>query len=418
MNPQSLPTAETIAIGTELTIGQVLDTNTAYAAAGLERLGFRVVCTRAVPDDWALMRHAMEEALGRSLVTIVTGGLGPTKDDFTKAVLHEIFGGELVEDARTLRAVEERLRRLGIEMLQSNHDQCLVPSTCEVLHNDFGTAPGMVFRRGEHLLVSLPGVPYEMEGLFRERVTPLLQSLTSGARFHRTVSLYGTPESTLAEELKDWESSLAPVFSLAYLPSPQGIRLRLTGNGVATPEMHQLADLRLAELEKLLGDRIFGHGEEDMPMALARMLRAGGRSLATAESCTAGRLGALLTAEPGASHFYRGGVVAYSDDAKLRLLGLDAQRLAREGAVSQWTAEAMARAVRERLGADYGLATTGLMGPEGDGTDTPVGTLWVAWAGARGVGSRRVTMGNLRRVNLERSAFLALNSLRLFMLGE
>lgn len=409
--------AEIIAIGTELTIGQVLDTNSHYLARGLDALGFRVESIQAIPDDWGAMKAAIEQALGRSRVTVVTGGLGPTGDDFTKEVLQEVFGGEWLEDAETLEAIGARLQRRGLEMSERNRAQAMIPSSCQVLQNRLGTAPGMLFARGEHVLISLPGVPMEMQALFEEKVRPAIAPLSEGGRYHRTLNLYGTAESYLADELEEWEASLAPDFSLAYLPSAGGIRLRITGKGETSGRLQELGEARVEALRAILGTRLYGEESDTLATAVGRLLKAQGKTVATAESCTAGRMGALLTEACGASAYYRGGVIAYSNAAKQELLGVPREVLEQSLAVSAETAEAMARGVRSRLKADYGLSTTGLVGPEGDGTDVPVGTVWVGWADATGAGSTRLYVNGTREINMDRAAQHALNYMRLKLLG-
>lgn len=410
--------AKIVAVGTELTIGQVQDTNAHYLARELDAAGVQVVGIEVVPDDREAMRRVFEDSVSRNEITVVTGGLGPTADDFTKFVLQEMFGGEWREDAATRAAVVDYFARRGKQASPRNCSQARVPSSCEVLFNRLGTAPGMLFRRGEHWLISLPGVPFEMRAMFAEVVQPLIAARTKAHHFHRTLQVYGIAESDLADKLRAWEAGLAPEFTLAYLPSPESIRLRISAVGAASEETAARAEKHVGELKCILGSLLFGEGEESLASVVGRLLLAGQSTVATAESCTGGGVSRALVSVPGASAYVRGGLVAYSTAVKEEWLGVSPEQIADCGVGSGEVAEAMAQGARRAFGTDYAVSTTGVLGPQGDGSCTPVGTLWVGVSGPRGVRAVRYSVCSTREVSMARSVSHALNALRLYLLGE
>lgn len=410
--------AQIIAVGTELTIGQVQDTNAHYLSRELDAIGVRVVGIEVIPDERRIMRQAFEESVSRNEITIVTGGLGPTADDFTKFVLHEMFGGEWREDRATLAAVVDYFARRGMEASPRNRSQAQVPSSCSVLFNRLGTAPGMLFRRADNWLFSLPGVPFEMRAMFAESVQPLIASRSNAHHFHRTLQIYGIAESDLADKLQTWEQELAPEFTLAYLPSPESIRLRISGVNNETPNMAEHAEKKVIEARKILGSLLFGEGEESLASAVGKLLHSRDASVATAESCTGGGVCRAMVSVPGASAYVRGGIVAYSNAVKEQALGVPTDLLADCGAASGEVAKAMAMGARRALDAHYAISTTGVLGPQGDGTCTPIGTLWVGISGPQGERAVKYTLRATREVSIARSVSHALNTLRLYILGE
>jgi nicotinamide-nucleotide amidase len=408
-------TAEIITIGDELLIGQVLDTNSAWIAKRLNDNGLRVVRRVSVGDTREAISAAVDEALRVADVTVMTGGLGPTKDDITKQTLAAMFGCGMVVHAPT----EERNRRViaarGFDYNALNRAQALVPECCEVLMNEHGTAPGMWFERDGHVLVALPGVPFEMQRLMEDKVLPRLhKELSLNEIAHKTLVTTGIAESMLAERIASWEDALPEHLHLAYLPGPSGVRLRLSAYGVAGAAAE--IDARFAELESLLGTLVIGYGDgATAQAAVARMLTERGQTLAVAESCTGGALAALFTAMAGASEYFRGGAVTYGNEIKERLLGVE---ISPEGAVSQSVAEQMAAGARRVFGVDYAIATTGIAGPGGGSEEKPVGTVWIAVAHPTGVISKKFTFGNLRAVNIERASTAAANMLRVLLLAK
>jgi nicotinamide-nucleotide amidase len=407
-------TAEIITIGDELLIGQVLDTNSAWIAKRLNDSGLRVVRRVSVGDTREAITAAADEALRSAGVTVMTGGLGPTKDDITKQTLAAMFGCEMAVHAPTEECNRRVIAARGFDYNALNRAQALVPECCEVLTNEHGTAPGMWFERDGHVLVALPGVPFEMQRLMDDEVLPRLRKrLKINDITHKTLVTTGIAESMLAERIAPWEEALPEHLHLAYLPGPSGVRLRLSAYGVAGAAAE--IDARFAELEPLLGTLVVGYGDgATAQAAVARMLAERGQTLAVAESCTGGALAAIFTAMAGASEYFRGGVVAYTNTVKEQLLGVE---IGPEGAVSQSVAEQMAAGARRIFGTDHAIATTGVAGPDGGTEENPVGTVWIAVAHPDGVVSRKFTFGNLRAVNIERASSAAANMLREHLLA-
>lgn len=405
--------ASLITIGDELLIGQVVDTNSSRIALLLNEAGIVVAAKQTVGDDRDAMREAIEGALGRFDVVITTGGIGPTRDDITKQVVAEIFGCGMVRHEATYLYNEQMLAARGVEYNELNRLQSMVPACAAVLPNPNGTAPGLWFERGGHILVVLPGVPFEMEALMADEVLPRLRPLAGNAGIvHRTMITSGIAESVLAERIAAWEDALPAEVKLAYLPSPAGVKLRLSAYGVDTAAAGALIAARFGELEKIIPRYVVGYGDESPESYAARLLTERGLTLAVAESCTGGRIASRFTAIEGASAYLLCGVVAYSNQAKENILGVSPESLARHGAVSREVAIQMAEGVRRISGADYALATTGIAGPGGGTDEKPVGTVWIALATAGGTVAECFRYGRLRAQNIERSATQAINMLR------
>ncbi len=407
---------DVITIGDEILIGQIVDTNSATIAQLLGDVGVRVERRLTVGDNGEAIAEAVREAMRRAPIVIITGGLGPTKDDITKHTLAELFGSRLILHEATYRVVEEMMRRRGIEFNKLNQGQALVPECAEVLPNRNGTAPGMWFEHEGGVVISLPGVPFEMEALMREEVVPRIRDhFALRSVVHRTMITYGLAESMLAERIAPWEDALPDYLHLAYLPSPRQLRLRLSAYEVE--ESVALAEIQrqFTALEELLGEIVVGYGEDTVASAVARMLCERGETLACAESCTGGALSSRFTAEAGASAYFVGSVVAYSNDVKIDLLGVQPEAIAKYGAVSAVVAEQMAEGVRRACNSDYAIATTGIAGPDGGTPEKPVGTVWIGVATPDGVSSMLYKGGNLRSINIERAATTAINMLRLHL---
>jgi nicotinamide-nucleotide amidase len=369
---------ELLTIGTELLLGFTLDTNGAFAGRELAERGLRVVRRTSVADTPEAIRAAVEEALRRTGAVIITGGLGPTRDDITKKTVADIFGVPLEFQAPLWDALVERYRRFGRVPVESNRSQAEVPRGATVIPNRWGSAPGLWLEGGPGLVVMLPGVPLEMRNLLTTEVIPRLAG-RGGAAVIRSRLLRTTAigESVLAERLGDIEREIAPV-TLAYLPDQVGVDLRLTAWDLAPDD----ADARLAAAAELIraraGAHLFGEGNDDLAAVLLAALRRAEVKLAVAESCTGGLLGGRITAVPGSSEAFLGGVVAYDNAVKVAALGVPPELIERHGAVSEQVAMAMARGVRERLGAGAAIAVTGIAGPGGGTEEKPVGTVWFA----------------------------------------
>lgn len=409
--------AEIITIGDEILIGQIVDTNSAWISERLNGIGIRVASRISVGDEEDAIADAVTDALNSADIVITTGGLGPTKDDITKTTLARLFGCEMKQDRATFERNERMLKARGIDYNGLNRSQAMIPDCCDALANPNGTAPGMWFDRGEHVLISLPGVPFEMKSLMDEEVIPRLKShFDLGKVTHKTLVTFGLAESILAQTLTDWENALPPDLHLAYLPSPSGIRLRLSAYDVRNAESQ--IDARFAELEKIIPAYVVGYGDATVQSAAAETLTRRGETLAVAESCTGGAVSARFTAMAGASDYFRAGIVSYTNEAKIGILGVSADDVARYGAVSQTVAEQMAAGARRITGADYAIATTGIAGPTGGTEENPVGTVWIAVAHPGGVVSRRFVFGHLRDQNIERASAAAINLLRLTLINR
>ena len=410
--------ASLITIGDELLIGQVVDTNSAWMAQQLNDAGIWVQRRVAVGDDAGAIRLALDQEGALSKIILITGGLGPTADDITKPVLAEYFGGRLIVDQATLDHVrflfEKVFRRPG-PMLERNLKQAEVPDVCTVLFNRIGTAPGMWFEKEGRVYVSMPGVPIEMKGLMQEEVLPRLRARFVTPRIeHRTVFTIGAGESMIAETLVGFEAALPGEIKLAYLPHYGMVRLRLTATNVDSGEL----DAQFAALCALVQDITVVAEDLSMEEYVGRLLMERGKTLATAESATGGNLAHLVTGVPGSSHWYMGSIVSYDTSVKESLLGVPHDLIESEGVVSEAVVARMVKGLLDRIGADYGLATTGIMGPDGGTPETPVGTVWV------GVGNREKVRTQLfkfrfnRSTNIQLTSVNALNLLRLFVLED
>ncbi len=375
--------ATIITIGDEILIGQIVDTNSASISKHLNGAGITVEEKTSIGDEAKQIEATLHRALQSSQVVIITGGLGPTKDDITKHTLARIFNSPMHEDERVCEHVRTMLERRGIWFNDLNRGQAMVPDCCTVLFNAYGTAPGMWFEtESGGVVISLPGVPFEMEHLMEDEVMPRLKArFALRANVHRTMITAGLPESMLAERIAEWEDALPEWVKLAYLPSPNIVRLRLSAynqeDGEATRAM---IDELFDKLYDIIPQHIVGFEEATMQALVHDILCKRGLTLATAESCTGGTIASRFTAMAGASAYFLGGVVAYANEAKRDILGVDYDDIMKHGAVSECVARQMAEGVRRITGADYAIATTGIAGPTGGSEAKPVGTVWMAVA--------------------------------------
>ncbi|MDR0766327.1 MAG: CinA family nicotinamide mononucleotide deamidase-related protein [Odoribacteraceae bacterium] len=395
-----------ITIGDELLLGQVQDTNSRFIAGRLTRAGLEVVETRSIPDRAGRIAEVLDEALARAGVVVMTGGLGPTRDDVTKRVLAGYFHSRLVEDTAVLTWVEELTGQRGGEMNEGNRGQALLPEGCRVLHNPRGTAPGMWFEREGKVVVALPGVPFEMEYLMDHEVVPALRELFPDAMLdYRVVKVYGIAESALSSRLSGFEDRLPPSLGLAYLPSPGLVKLRLTARGEGIGLLDGWLDGLTGELS---GTRFTVGEESGAARELGEWLSRAGENLSVAESCTGGEVAREITLVPGASAYFKGGVVAYSNEVKATLLGVSRESLARHGAVSEAVVTEMADGVRRLTGTGYAVAISGIAGPGGGSPEKPVGTVWIAVATPRGTVARVFHFPFTRERNVARAAMKAI----------
>lgn len=411
--------AEIITIGDEILIGQIVDTNSAWMAEQLNLNGIEVYQVTSVHDDHSHILQALADAERRTDLVLLTGGLGPTKDDITKKALCDYFGCGMRLDLPTLGHVVDLLSKRNIKINQLNHDQALVPEVAEALHNANGTAPGMWFEKNDTIFVAMPGVPYEMTGIMEDQVLPRLrQNGKVRSIYHQTVLVYGIPESMLAERLEPWETALPPFVKLAYLPSQLMIRLRLSAYGTSMEQLKPEVERQVRLLEQIIPDHIFGYNNDTLSAITGKLLTAAGTMVAVAESCTGGYIAHQYTAVPGSSAYFKGGVVAYSNDVKMNLLGVKSETLETFGAVSRETATEMVLGVKKALGTDYAIATTGIAGPDGGSPEKPVGTVWIAVSGRHETLTECFRFQHNRERNIQRSAQTALNMLRLLLVSE
>jgi len=413
--------AEILCIGDELLIGQTINTNAGWLGQQLNSIGIRVARTTVIADDKHEIRAALDELSARSQLIIITGGLGPTKDDITKKTLCEYFESTLVVHQPTLDRVTEFFASKNIPLLEMNKQQALVPANCTVVDNTRGTAPGMWIEKSGVVIISMPGVPYEMKGIMDDGLLDKLKlHFNQPDIVHRTILTMGIGESMLADKIIDWEDSLAEHnIRLAYLPSPGMVKLRMSGYEVESGEkLNAVLDTKEAELIQLVGSYIFGHGKETLEEIVGRLLSKNNKTLSIAESCTGGNLSKLITSIPGSSQYYLGSVTSYQNEIKTNLLGVKSALIAEKGVVSREVAEQMAMGVRSLMNADFALATTGIAGPEGGSPEAPIGTVCIAVAGPSGVESATFKFGINRHRNIEMSSNTALNMLRKEILGS
>jgi nicotinamide-nucleotide amidase len=413
-------TAEIIAIGDELLIGQTVNTNAAWLGEQLNAIGIKVHRSVVISDNRQEIVAALDEASARSNIIIMTGGLGPTKDDITKHTLCDYFQTELVINEEALGRITDFFERRGLPMLEVNRQQAAVPAVCTVIHNFKGTACGMWFERGDRVFISMPGVPYEMKGMMEEEVFGKLATFYHRPVIrHRTILTTGVGESFLANQLVEWEKMLEDrKIALAYLPSPGMVKLRMSSYGENGRDVE--ADFRECEqeLHRLVGEHIYGYDKDTLQEIVGQLLRSEGETLAIAESCTGGTLARMLTSVPGASDYFIGGAIAYSNKVKTELLSVEEDMIHQKNVVSREVAEEMALGARRRFASDWAISTTGVAGP-GGGTDThPVGLIYVAVAGSNGCKSIELKLGKRRESNMDMASFAGLNLLRKEILAQ
>jgi len=404
--------AEIITIGDELLIGQVIDTNSAWVAEQLNMIGIRVHQITSISDNEEHILQTFKEASSRVQLILITGGLGPTKDDITKQTLCKYFDTSLVFSEKAYKNVEKLFYHRGVAVTEINRLQAMVPANCKVLPNVNGTAPGMWFEKDDCIYVSMPGVPFEMKAIMEQEVIPLLLHKQNQVIIHRTILTEGVGESMLASIIEPWEDSLPEFIKLAYLPQPGMVRLRLTAYGTDRNVLQEAINKAEEELFPLAGKYIFGFDDDTMESVAGQLLRQKGMTLSTAESCTGGNIAQLITSIAGSSDYFKGSMVAYSNEIKEKLLGVPHQTLLVHGAVSEQTVIAMAQGIRERFATDYSIAVSGIAGPGGGTEEKPVGTTWIAVATPTGTVARKFLLGDHRGRNIRKASLAALNMLR------
>jgi nicotinamide-nucleotide amidase len=405
--------AEIITIGDEILIGHTIDTNSAWIGQRLNELGVEVIQIRSISDSRSDIIQALNHLHPHTRLVLITGGLGPTKDDLTKKTLADYFRKPLIFDPSVFENIEAIFKQIGRNLSQLNRDQALVPEGCEVLMNKMGTAPGMRFQKDEKYFISMPGVPYEMKYLMNTHVLPWIKNeLVTSNILHKTLLTQGVPESELAQMIADLEDALPPEIKLAYLPSPGIVKLRLTGRGQNRQLLETLLIEQAAIFRKRLGSVVFGEDSGTLQEVIGEMLVAKNASVGTAESCTGGYLASMLTQIPGSSKYFKGSVVAYDNQVKKNLLGVTEEDLTNFGAVSETVVRQMAVGLQSALGVDYAIATSGVAGPDGGTAAKPVGTVWIALATPETVFAKSFKFGNNRERNIKKSALMGLDMLR------
>jgi nicotinamide-nucleotide amidase len=412
--------AELICIGDELLIGQTINTNAAWLGEQLNMAGWRVNRTVCIADNRQDIINALNESAARATLVIITGGLGPTRDDITKSTLCTYFDSKLVVNQEALDRITGFFEKRGLPMLEANLSQAELPELCTVIQNTRGTACGMWFEKNKVVFISMPGVPYEMQGMTTDEVLPALsRHFNTPAIVHRTILTQGVGESFLAEKIADWEDSLLNEgVGLAYLPSPGAVKLRLSAySGGTQSELKAKVARKEAELLKMIGEHVYGFEKQSLQTVLGDLLMQNSATLSCAESCTGGYLSHLITSIPGSSRYFQGGVICYDTSVKINTLGVPEDLILKHTVVSEEVAKSMAENVREKLNATYGLATTGIAGPDGATDQYPVGSIWIGLSGPNGTFARLFKFGNSRERNIQVAANSALNLLRKEILG-
>ena len=401
--------AEIITIGDEILIGQIVDTNSAWMAAKLNEQGIRIKQISSVSDNREHILKSLAEAETRADIILITGGLGPTKDDITKKTLAEYFNVGLILNQEALANVENIFKKYNRPLLDVNRKQAEVPANCEIIQNHNGTAPGMWFNVNGKIYVSMPGVPFEMKYMVEEEVIPKLKAtLSLPVIIHKTILTVGEGESFLAEKIGDIEDSLPENIKLAYLPKMGQVRLRLSAYGDNETILQQKVEEFADQIVERVGINVVAREDIPLEKVVLNLMAAKGLKLSAAESCTGGYISHLITQHAGSSQVFLGGAVSYSNDIKESALGVKHETLTSYGAVSKETVTEMAEGALRNFKSDYAIAVTGVAGPGGGTEDKPVGTVWIAAASAGKTVSKKFTFGNKRLQNIERTAIAAL----------
>ena len=406
-----------ITIGDEILIGQVTDTNAVWISQQLNAIGVQVGEMVTVSDEAGQINSTLDRYIGHFDLLIMTGGLGPTTDDITKQTLAAYFGSKMITVQEVKDKIISYFKERGRSMIESNLRQADVPEVCRVLMNNHGSAPGMWFEKDGTILISLPGVPYEMKGLMEDHVLPELISRNNVPQVvHRTIMTQGVPESYLAAMLRDWESALPECVKLAYLPRPGIVRLRLTIVDKCAKDAEQILDVTIAKLLDIIPEHVFGYDDISLEESLGELLRDRGLTLASAESCTGGNIARMITSVPGSSSYYSGSVIAYENRIKSEVLGVDPLVIEEKGAVSREVVEQMAGGVRQLVGTATSISTSGIAGPDGGTDDKPVGTTWICVQYGEDSFAKIYHFGGTRERIIDQASNTALQLLRRLLL--
>ncbi|WP_238805303.1 competence/damage-inducible protein A [Emticicia aquatica] len=411
--------AEVVTIGDEILYGQITDTNTQWMSTELDKIGIKTVRKSSVGDQEDKILQILAEAESRADIILLTGGLGPTKDDITKKTLCKYFNDSLVINDDALGFITDFFTKRGRPMTELNRLQATIPSKSTYLANKTGTAPGMWFEKNGKIFVSMPGVPHEMKYLMSNEVIPRLKTFfETPIIYHKLIRTIGVGESFLAEKIENWEDNLPEHIKLAYLPSFGQVKLRLTAVGNDEEILRKDVDAEIEKVLPLIGSSVFGFDNDDLEVAIGKELKKKGLTVSVAESCTGGYISHLFTKVPGSSVYFMGSVVSYDNSVKINVLGVKEETILTHGAVSEETVIQMAEGVRKLLKTDFAIATSGVAGPDGGTAEKPVGTLWMACAMEGRTVARKVQMANQRDTNINYGSVVALNLLRKMLNGD
>ena len=411
--------AEIITIGDELLIGQVVDTNSAWIGQRLNEIGVKVHQITSVSDNTLHITKALNDAISRTSVILITGGLGPTKDDITKKTLCEFFQCGLRFDEVAYANIKRLFNSRGKTVTPTNRTQAELPECCITLLNPSGTAPGMWFEKSGRIIISMPGVPYEMKDIMQSEVLPRLQQFYQlPPVLHRTILTQGIGESYLSDLISTWENNLPEHIKLAYLPSPGLVRLRLTATGKQEELLREEIKIQEKQLLELIGDYVYGFDDDTLETIIGQLLRNRKMTIATAESCTGGYIAHRITSVPGSSEYFLGAVIAYANQIKTNELNVASDIIKNFGAVSEQVVKLMAENVRTKFNTNYSIAVSGIAGPGGGSEEKPVGLVYIAVAGPKNTQILKLNLGSTRERIIRETALYAMNALRKILLAE
>tara|TARA_B000000475_G_scaffold208059_1_gene170110 strand:+ start:176 stop:1423 length:1248 start_codon:yes stop_codon:yes gene_type:complete len=403
-----------ITIGDEILYGHILDTNSKWLSQELNKIGVKIFEKKSIGDDYNQIKDSVKNSLSNYDITILTGGLGPTNDDITKNCLNDYFKGKLIIHKKTFKHIKQIFEKRNLDFTTKNKNQALVPDTCKVLYNKFGTAPGMVFYHGDKILISLPGVPFEMKSLFEDECKKVIyDNFDLPKIYHRIIKTVGIGESWLSDLIQDWENNLPENIKLAYLPSIGRVKLRLTGFGDEKKSIENAIRKEEKKLIPIIDKYVFGYDSDELEKIIGDLLRSKNKDLSIAESCTGGYVSNLITSVPGSSKYYKGSLIAYSNIIKIKELGVSPENINDFGAVSKEVVEEMAKNIRLKFNTSIGIASSGIAGPGGGTKDKPVGTVWIAYSDEEITVSKKLNLTERRDINIILSSINLLNLLRI-----
>ncbi|WP_026704334.1 competence/damage-inducible protein A [Flavobacterium soli] len=407
--------ATIVTIGDEILIGQIVDTNSGFIAKSLDKIGIEINEMISISDDKNHILETFSKLQNKVDLVLITGGLGPTKDDITKKTFCDYFEDELVVNPEVLAHVTQLIEGIYKRPIsQLNKDQALVPSKCMVLFNKFGTAPGMWMKKEDTVFISLPGVPYEMKGLVENEIVPkIIKEYKRPYILHQTILTYGQGESLVAERIEEWENNLPEFIKLAYLPSPGRVRLRLSARGTDEEKLKKSIAENVTSLAKIIGDIIVGFDDsETIEVVLGRILTQQKKTISTAESCTGGKIAQVLTSIPGSSAYFKGSVVSYAKETKINVLKVSEETIKKHSVVSEEVAKEMALSIQNMMATDYAISVTGNAGPAKDDTDEEIGTVFIALATPENVIVEKFNFGQPREKVIDRAVNKSLEMLQ------